>query len=220
MDAVMRARSVGLLLVSLVVLAGCTARGAADSPSPTPEPSPSPTRQLNRTGGVGITEPVVSLAPWERPYPYTTPTPPERATAIDGTYLRVVSLERAGGAELGLPIRCFRCIPFRVDAGVSILILFEGSYYLHHHLSGFRTMGHYFVSGNRVELVNDANCPQTRGTYTWSMKDGRLGFDVLDDPCPFDDLRAGDLQAGPWAKVDACIYRIQNLWPAALGCDD
>jgi hypothetical protein len=170
-------------------------------------------------GGVAISPPVTELPPWEKPYPFTEPVPPEEPTVLDGTYLRVVSLEDAGGPKLGLPIRCFRCIPFRLDAGVSTLILHEGAYYLHHHLSGFRTKGHYLLHGDRLELANDANCPQTRGTYRWNRSGRRVTFSAIDDPCPFDTLRARDLEFGPWTLVNACVYRLQNLWPAALGCD-
>jgi hypothetical protein len=213
-----------VVVATLVVLGvACTAtpRAAPSSRTSTetasaPPPSMSPSYRYQ--GGQRLLKTPVSLPPWQMPYPYTTPTPPDAATPIDGTYLRIVTLEQTGGPLNGLPIKCFRCLPYRLDAGVSSLILFRGSYYVAHQLSGFHSLGHYLVHRNRVTFANDPNCPTTRGTYEWSFERGRLQLHVVSDPCPFSGLRAADLTNFPWTRVDACVFRIRNLWPAELGC--
>ena len=152
------------------------------------------------------------------PYPFMSPTPPPDASVLDGTYLRTLTLRDVGGARIGLPYRCLRCPPFRIDAGVSTLIFTRGAYYLHHHLSGFRTMGSFVIQGDRVTLFNDANCPQTPGIYAFEVTAHGLRFRVIEDECPFSGERGFDLMVRPWTRVSACIRRIANLWPGEVAC--
>lgn len=152
------------------------------------------------------------------PYPYMSPTPPPVPTEVDGTYLRTLTLRDVGGARIGLPYRCLRCPPYRVDAGVSTLVLYRGAYYVHHHLSGFRTMGSFVLEGDHVTLFNDANCPQSAGTYRVEVGRHGLRFHVIEDECPFSGERALDLMRTSWTRVSACVRRIQNLWPGEVAC--
>ena len=55
------------------------------------------------------------------PYDYVKAAPPRSATPLDGTYLRVVSIDDAGGPEHAIPMHCLRCVPYSVDAGVQTL---------------------------------------------------------------------------------------------------
>lgn len=208
-------RRAALAVVTALISAACSS--GPDSAAPSPRSS-APKLPVLRTGGVASTNTEVKIPPWLRPYPYTTPTPPSSPTPIDGTYLRVLTLREVGGPRIGLPIRCFRCIPFRLDAGVSTLILHRGTYYLHHSISGFQTLGHYEVADNRFAMFNDPNCPTTRGRYRWSRRGTELRFRETEDPCPFGTERADDLTAVPWVLVNACVFRILHLWPGALGC--
>lgn len=64
------------------------------------------------------------VPPEAMPYPYTTPTPPP--TPVDGTYLRILTLEDVDGL---LPLGCLRCPPYSPNAGVSTLILHRGNYW-------------------------------------------------------------------------------------------
>jgi hypothetical protein len=74
----------------------------------------------------------------------------------------------------------------------------EGRYRIEHPAASFRTVGHYLVDESTLTLFNDPNCPKTRGTYRWELVAGALTLEVVDDPCPFDLLRARYLVAAPW----------------------
>jgi hypothetical protein len=125
------------------------------------------------------------------PYPFVTPVPARSPTPVDGLYHR----DYEHGSE---PIPCRRCAPFRLDRGDSTLELREGRYYVIHELADFSTRGHYVVDGDRVELFNDPNCPETRGEYSWALDGDVLTLETIEDPCAFDLLRARYLSAAPW----------------------
>jgi hypothetical protein len=96
--------------------ASVTTRGASASPS-----------ELLKIGGAPGAEPERTVDPLLMPYPYLSPTlPPSTRTVLDGTYLRVLTLRDVGGARIGLPFRCLRCPPFRIDAGVSTIMFWHG----------------------------------------------------------------------------------------------
>jgi hypothetical protein len=152
------------------------------------------------------------------PYPSMSPTPPPTASVLDGTYLRTLTLRDVGGARIGMPNRCLRCPPFRIDAGVSTLIFTRGAFYIHHQISGFRTMGSFVIDGDRVTLFNDANCPQTPGVYEFEITAHGLLLRVVRDDCPYSGERADDLTVSPWTRVPACVRRIQDLWPGEVAC--
>jgi hypothetical protein len=191
---------------------------AAASPVVT---SPSPVSLID-VGGIYVAETGFDLADLpvsELPYAYTDrPAPPEVATAVDGVYLRIVALEDLGPPMHGLPLRCLRCIPFRVAPGVSTLTLYHGRYFLHQHLSDFRALGFYDVSGRRITLFDDPNCPTDEGVYRWRRTGGDLTLDVVHDPCPFDRLRAVNLTTSAWTPFDHCLVQFVGLWPGELGC--
>lgn len=191
---------------------------AATSPSPTPSPSPSPEGDEVRTavGGVSTVRREVVLPPELLPYPYTTPTPAPERTELDGTYIRILTFQEAGGFRYAIPRRCLRCIPYKLDPGVHTLVIHEGAFYVNHQLSGFTDLGHVQIEAERAAFFNDPICPQARGVYTWTLDGKELRLSLVDDPC-FPG-RAEDLTFSPWIRVNPCVYRIDDLWPAALGC--
>lgn len=211
-----------------VVVVTLAALGAAEPGSPPPATAPSGTPsatpsvrqvELVKVGGVFAATPDREIHdPRLLPYPFMSPTPPPEPTTIDGTYLRSMTLRDVGGARVGLPYRCLRCPPYRIDAGVSTLIFAKGAFYLHHHLSGFRSLGSYVVEGDRVTLFNDANCPQKPGVYRFELTAHGIRFRVVEDDCPFSGERAFDLMVRPWTRVSACVRRIGNLWPGEIAC--
>ena len=208
-------------LVAAAVLAADTAepvRSSSPSPTRTPSASISPVTLVKIGGVLGPIPDRTIDDPTLLPYPFMSPTPPPSPTSIDGTYMRTMTLRDVGGARVGLPFRCLRCPPYRIDAGVSTLVFFHGAYYLHHQLSGFRTMGSFVVEGDRVTFFNDANCPQTPGVYEFELPGHSIRFRVIEDDCPFSGERGFDLMVRPWTHVSACIRRIQNLWPGAVAC--
>src|SRR5205823_3920098 len=209
----MRRRRV-LLWAAALLAASCTPAevghgGSPSSPAAGPSspaaasPSPLPSLVRIHPGGQDLFVVPPSIPPEDKPYPFATPAPPDRPTALDGTYMKIVPF--TARPENQLPIRCFRCIPYRPDVGTSTLILFHGEYYIHHNLSGSKASGNFTVSGSRLSLFNDANCPGDRGTYTWRVRGHLLVLKVEHDPCPFDRLRAQDLTVSPWTRVDPCI---------------
>jgi hypothetical protein len=218
----------GLGVSALIVVLATVAAIAASEPSASTAPSPSADAsvtpspssvELTRVGGSFLAVPDRTIDdPTLLPYPFMSPTPPPTSSALDGTYLRAITLQQVGGARIGLPNRCLRCPPFRIDAGISTLIFTRGAYYLHHHLSGFRTMGSFVVDGDRVTLFNDANCPQKPGIYEFEITAHGLRLRVVEDDCPYAGERAGDLMVTIWTRIPACVRRIQNLWPGEVAC--
>jgi hypothetical protein len=188
-----------------------------EAPRPPDWPSPSPVT-LARVGGMPLALIEVKLTPQLEPYDYSGAAPEVEPTPVDGFYLRTVTLGETGGPTYGLPYRCLRCPPFRISPGVETLTLFRGRFYLEHQMSGFRALGHYRVDGERIAFFNDPNCSATEGSYRWARHARTLRFQVVDDPCPFEDERAEDFTYGPWTRVDACTFRIMYWWPALLGC--
>jgi hypothetical protein len=213
-----------ILLVSAVgfiIGRRSVAAGAPAAPTSThPASSPSPVH-LIVIGGIQMAETGIGLKdlpPGELPYPYITPVPPEAATMLDGAYLRIISVKQLGSVNTALPVMCLRCIPFRIDAGVSTLILYHGRYFLHDHLSDFRSVGFYEVNSHRIAFFDDPNCGTTRGVYRWTRSRSQLHLQVIHDTCPFDELRANDLTTLPWTAFDHCVFRVIGLWPGQLGC--
>ena len=168
-------------------------------------------------GGVDIAVPRASVPPNLRPYPYVTPTPTQQATELDGTYMKIRTLDQLGGVPEALPIKCLRCAPFQQHPGVTTLVLHQGTYYVEHQMSGFRTLGHYVVEGRRLAFFNDVNCTQEHGRYRWTRRGDDLVMSVIRDECS-GTARADDFTRLAWTRVNPCVFRILKLWPAALEC--
>jgi hypothetical protein len=199
--------------------------GPSDQAQADPTPSASPIvpcaspSQLLKIGGAPGAEPERTVDPLLLPYPFLSPTPPPSTrTVLDGTYLRVLTLRDVGGARIGLPFRCLRCPPYRIDAGVSTIMFWHGAWFLHHQMSDFKTQGSFVVHGDRVTLFNDPNCPQGEGVYRFERSAHGLRFETIDDECPWSGERADDLTRVQWTNVHVCARWIKNLWPGAVAC--
>lgn len=224
-----RGRAVaGSVLLLLTACTGSSAAGSGTSPSATtaeaqatqtPSPEPSEGNTFNSSHAAHPYEfnniNKFQVPPEDMPYPYTTPTPPPDKTAIDGTYMRILTLEDTDGL---LPFRCLRCPPYFPNAGVSTLAMSRGNYWVNHQLSGFRALGMYTVDGNRVTFFNDPWCPQDHGTYRWSLKGDELLLDPVSSTCPYEKARTDDFTTGQWIHIRPCIYRIELLWPGPVAC--
>jgi hypothetical protein len=206
--------TVAALSVLLVAIA-LTWGDAAPAPAPI-EPSPSPSPEVG--GGVLEARTLADLPATVRPYPFTEPAPAQVPTEIDGTYMLILTLDDLGGPSHALPFPCVRCSPYARDPGVTTLIFFEGEYFVHHQMSGFHANGHYTVSGDRLSLVNDANCSNVRGTYRWRLHGDSLRLEALDDSCAFEGERARDLATEVWSRIPVCLREVAHLWPGILGC--
>jgi hypothetical protein len=186
---------------------------ASASPSPTTSPSDGSSRR--GTSPIFTTANEFVLPPEDTPYPYTRPLPPRTRTPLDGTYMRILTIEDVDGL---LPFRCLRCPPFFLNAGVSTIAFHRGYYWLNHQLSGFKSLGMYTVERGRVTLFNDPWCPQDRSTYRWDVRRGALTFEPLSGTCVYEEARAKDLTKAPWTKIKPCVYLIEHLWPGPIAC--
>jgi len=187
--------------------------------SATPAVGGASSSPLLKIGGLPGAEPERTVDPLLLPYPFLSPTPPPSTrTVLDGTYLRVLTLRDVGGARIGLPFRCLRCPPYRIDAGVSTIMFWHGAWFLHHQMSDFKTQGSFVVEGDRVTLFNDPNCPQGEGVYRFEKTTHGLRFETIDDECPWSGERADDLTRVQWTNVHVCVRWIKNLWPGAVAC--
>src|SRR5437879_2504325 len=135
-------RTAVVAIVVALTAAGVGYSAGRARPSARPEvvsPSASPSIvHLVKSGGIYMADTGIDLSdvpPDDLPYPYDGRTPPDRATPIDGAYLRNLALGPLGGPTVGLPLHCLRCIPYRLDAGITTLILYHGRYFLDHLLS-------------------------------------------------------------------------------------
>jgi len=183
---------IALVLVALTFAACDEATG---------ERGPEPQRRVTEVG---------------EPYPYSEPAPPEEPTPLDGTYRRTITVEQAGGP----PVYCQRCAPWRLDAGEAELRFDRGELVGSFepirvevdcrseareleckHPPGFQVSAHYRVQGDRLEVFNDANCIGMTGVYEWSIEEGALVLDEVEDACPFVRLRAKYLTAASWTAV-------------------
>jgi len=43
-------------------------------------------------------------------------------------------------------------------------------------------------------------------------------FELVGGDCIWEPARAKDLTIATWTKIDPCVFRFENLWPARLGC--
>ncbi len=128
----------------------------------------------------------------QRPYPYTTPLPPHRETVLDGTYGKLDPRE-------GVRPFCRRCMPYPAEGGLWLLRLDAGIYRIFstRSLSGWRSLGSFAVSGDRLHLFNDPHCMEVTGSYRWTLDGGGLSLEVIEDECA-DGFRATTFTNYPW----------------------
>lgn len=129
----------------------------------------------------------------EEPYPFSGEVPPDEPTPVDGVYMR-----EAPVADVGPPVPCRRCAPYRIYAGNAILRMENGRFYVSQENTEWESMGHYVVDGDTIEFLNDPNCPALKVAYEWVLDGGVLAFDIDRDPCAFDNLRGEYLTTYPW----------------------
>ena len=168
-------------VVPVSLLAFLVTCSPAVAPSPAPDPIASP--------------PWPDL--WARlqeqvPYPYTTPLPPAQKTGLDGTYSK---LDPREGAR---PF-CRRCMAYPSEGGLWLLRLDRGVYRIFstRSLSGWRSLGSYSISGDRIFLFNDPHCMDAIGVYGWKLDDEALVMEVIEDECA-DGFRGIAFSNYPW----------------------
>ncbi len=147
-----------------------------------------------------------------RPFGYT-PLPPEARTLLDGTYTKIDPKQEPR-------VHCLRCPDYAPEGGLWKINFDRGVFRILHAASGWKTIGSFAVEGDRLTLFNDPVCPEAGGTYRWSLADGRLILEALDDPCAI-RLRAMNLAHQPWLgcrppNIEAAVT---GHWPAPEGCE-
>jgi hypothetical protein len=164
--------------------------------------------------------------PWQEllattPFPYLLPLPGGAAGVLDGTYANV---EPAAGS-----VHCMRCPDYARWGGIWKLNLAGGVFRIYHPDSGWKSLGSFVVARDRVSkvefpdkllLFNDPYCPNVVGVYTWSVQDGNLQLQVVDDTCSY-QLRAANLTSQPWLSCSPPNReaRVTDHWLKPAGCD-
>ena len=123
------------------------------------------------------------------PYPYTIPLL-SKQTILDGTYVKKAKKE-------GEIVPCRRCPDWFPYPGIWKLNLNRGMYRIYHNITGWRSIGTYIVTDNRIILANDPSCIKGIGVYAWKIEEKKMIFNVIDDDCAI-KLRALNLMEVPW----------------------
>ncbi len=178
---------VAYLLCSILTALATTLSVACSSPSS----GPPGTAERAPATSVGTPSSEIWSALHQRtPYPYTTPLPPPTPTFLDGMYAKFDPSEAT-------PIPCRRCPDYKPERGVWKLSMDKGIYRVFYQVTGWRSMGSFTVSGDRLALFNDPCCIETVGIYKWKLESGQLSLEVVEDTCAI-GLRAKNLTHVPW----------------------
>jgi len=183
---------IALAVTIALMIAACSS--PLDTPSVTPEgleATPTPTfiwsGLLQRT-----------------PFPYTTPLPPAQATILDGVYTKFDPKTGSptplpeGGVWMPHPVlegrRWLKPLPYPCEGGVWILQLDKGVFRVFHEATGWRTLGSFTISGDRIVFFNDPHCFDAVGIYTWQLEAGQLVLEAIEDRCDGRVLGGGGLR--------------------------
>ncbi len=69
-------------------------------------------------------------------------------------------------------------------------------------------------------LANDPTCIDGLGLYRWRLENGRLFFEVIDDPCAI-KLRGLNLPQQPWicCRPSNTEAAVTDHWPKPVECE-
>jgi len=147
------------------------------------------------------------------PFPFRMDLPPPKATPMDGTYTKIETKETP-------PVPCRRCPDYAPEGGLWKLNFNKGIFRIFHAATGWKDIGSYVVSGDRLTLANDPVCHEVFGIYKWKLEKGTLVLTMIEDKCAI-GLRAMNLTKLPWLScqppnIEAAIT---DYWPKLPGCD-
>jgi hypothetical protein len=196
-----------LVLFLTLIVSAC--RSASASPSTTLVPSSVQTNNPALTTPTDIWQGLFQ----HTPVPWTTPLPPEEPTSLDATYVKI-------NPRLATPFPCKRCPDYALEGGLWKFSLNKGIFRIYYTLNGWRSLGSYTLSGDRLYLFNDPYCNMDTGIYTWKLEDGSLTLSEVDDPCS-QGLRAANLIDQPWlsCRPPNAEAMITDHWQKPEGCD-
>ncbi len=147
------------------------------------------------------------------PFPYSLQLPPLTFTAIDGIYVKQEPLIKEH-------VHCKRCPDWLYEGGLWKIRFDRGIYRVFHADVGWKSLGSYTVSGDRLILFNDPYCIEDMGVYTWKLEKGVLTFQVINDMCAI-RLRGKNLTHLPWLScqppnIEAAVT---DHWEKPKGCE-
>ena len=149
----------------------------------------------------------------QTPYPYARPLPAVQTTILDGIYTKVDPNESGhdplpeGGVWMPHPVRegvfWLKPVPYPAEGGAWVLQLDRGVFRVFHETTGWRTLGSFTVSEDRIEFFNDPHCYDAVGIYTWKLEAGQLTLEAIEDECDGRVLGGGGLRvtnfsSDPW----------------------
>jgi len=97
----------------------------------------------------------------------------------------------------------------------------KGVFRIFHRVTGWKDIGSFYVSGDRLILANDPVCHEVIGVYRWRLEEGRLTLKEIDDPCAI-HLRAANLTSLAWLsrQPPSAEAAITDHWLKPPGCDE
>lgn len=180
---------VALGLISFWGFSGVTPLAQAAAPPPqTPGPQTFPISDTLANSWQNV------LA--RTPLPSTAPLPEPVTGPFDGFYAKI----DPAWPQWWI---CRRCADYRPAGGIWKLQFEQGVMRIYYDVTGWSSLASFTVSGDRLTLFNDPYCPEV-GEYNWSLADGQLKLETINDACAF-GLRAQTLT--------------QQAWPACLPPD-
>lgn len=213
----------GVIGALLLIAAACLPATGPGPVSPPATPVP-PSATPVPTGGAviqALTSIQAAATPedgWlallaQAPYPYTTPLPPPTPTVLDGIYAKLEPSQ-------GTPVPCRRCADYLPTGGAWKLNLDKGVFRIFHQYSGWRSLGSFTIEGEKLFLFNDPACYDTVGTYTWTLVEGRLALQVVEDTCQV-DRRARNFSRATWSSCQpqSVEAAVTDHWSRPPGCE-
>ena len=123
------------------------------------------------------------------PFPYHQPLPDQVRTPVDGIFVKFDPKPHPH-------VPCRRCPDWVPEGGLWKLQLDKGVLRVFFTETGWRSIASYEVEGDQLLLFNDPHCIDTVGAYSWTLHEGQLDLDLIEDPCAI-NMRARNLTKQP-----------------------
>ncbi len=147
------------------------------------------------------------------PFPHTAPLPARTHTTLDGTYTKFDPKKTP-------PVPCRRCPDYVPQGGIWKLNLDKGIFRIFHESTGWRSIGSFVIDQNRVQVFNDPCCIAVKGFYRWTLDQGDLKLQVVEDKCAIGQ-RAKNLTQIPWQSClpSSMEAGFSGHWEKPAGCE-
>lgn len=189
--------ALSLLFLFSIFLVACAAQAIDGSIQSSPTSGPAPT-------ATALWDELITRSPLDVD---GNPLPAGEASPLDGIYGRLADIPPQWW-------RCLRCAEYRPAGGLWRMQLDKGVMRVLYELNDWRSVASFRIEGDKLFLFNDLVCSE-EGEYRWTLDDGSLKLEVINDPCAY-DLRGRNLSIGTW---EACPED-RRAEGAPLGCGD